>query len=50
MQTAHRRRTGADNILYDLVALEYLTIAQVAKVGGYKATSLSRICERSSGR
>src|SRR5918992_350172 len=40
MQTARKPVKGADKLLSDLVALEYLTIAQAVKVGEYKATSL----------
>jgi hypothetical protein len=37
MQTSLK---GAEKLLFDLVELEYLTITQLAKVGGYKTTSL----------
>jgi hypothetical protein len=40
MQTQRKPRTGADKVLRDLVELEYFTITQVVKVGGFKATSL----------
>ena len=39
MQPWQKNLTGADKILCDLVELEYLTLAQVIKVGGYKDTS-----------
>jgi hypothetical protein len=39
MQPAGSTRKGADKILCDLVELEYLTLAQVMKLGGYQATS-----------
>jgi hypothetical protein len=39
MQTPGLTRKGADKMLCDLVELEYLTVAQVLKIGGYKATS-----------
>jgi hypothetical protein len=39
MQTPCLTRKGADKMLCDLVELEYLTVAQVLKIGGYKATS-----------
>jgi hypothetical protein len=40
MQTLRKTPKGAEKVLSDLVELEYLTIAQVAKVGGYQETSL----------
>jgi hypothetical protein len=39
MQTWQKNFTGADKILCDLAALDYLTLAQVMKLGGYKETS-----------
>jgi hypothetical protein len=39
MQPRQKNLTGADKILCCLVELEYLTLAQVIKVGGYKDTS-----------
>jgi Replication-relaxation len=39
MQKRQQSLTGADKILRDLAELEYLTLAQVLKVGGYKETS-----------
>jgi hypothetical protein len=39
MQPRQTNLTGADKILCDLVAFEYLTLAQVVKIGGYKETS-----------
>jgi hypothetical protein len=40
MQTSRKTLKGAEKLLVDLAELEYLTIAQVVKVGGYKHTSL----------
>jgi protein involved in plasmid replication-relaxation len=39
MQTLRKPLKGAEKLLFDLVELEYLTLAQVMKIGGYKETS-----------
>jgi hypothetical protein len=40
MQIVRKPLKGAEKVLCDLVELEYLTITQIAKVGGYQETSL----------
>jgi hypothetical protein len=39
VQTLRKPRKGAEKLLFDLVELEYLTLAQVMKIGGYKESS-----------
>jgi hypothetical protein len=46
MQTLRKPLKGAEKLLFDLVELEYLTLAQAMKIGGYKETSRAFVYSR----